>query len=110
MPTWLTADEIALRLDRPVSTIRSWRDRYRAFVPERHDAARRQIYPLELLAQIRALQAEGLTTREIRAELERRQGDPSPTASRDDLILEELRAIRAAIERIAARLEERTES
>lgn len=112
MPTWLTADEIARKLGRPVSTIRSWRDRYRPFVPEQIDGERRQTYPLERLAEIQALQAQDLTTREVRAELARRHGrtDQEGEAAPDrlDQILDELRELRRSVEWLVARERERS--
>lgn len=106
MHTWLTVAALSKRLGRAPSTIRSWRDRYPAWVPERLDDAGHQTYPLERMEEIAVLAAKRLTPREIEAELAQRHGgDAEPAAGLDDLVLAELRAIRAAVERIADRLD-----
>lgn len=72
---WHTIREIARLLGRPESTVRSWRDRYREYLPERTDRAGRRLYSSELLTEIETLQGQHLTPREIRAELARHHGD-----------------------------------
>jgi DNA-binding transcriptional MerR regulator len=111
---WQTISELSRRLGRPESTIRSWRDRYRAFVPERTDTAGRRIYPVDVLAEIQALQGQHLTPREIRAQLARREGEPDAEAvhgppDRLDQILAELLAIRVVVEWLAERERARAE-
>lgn len=109
MLTWLTVADIARRLDRPPSTIRSWRDRYSEFVPGRLDARGQQIYPLERLAEIQALQADSLTPREVRRTLaERHQGGDSvdespPDAVRLDQVLRKLEDLNDKVDWLIAR-------
>lgn len=107
MQTWLTVAALSKRIGRPYSTLRLWRDTYD--VPGQLDEHGQQTYPLEIFEAIAAMRAQNLTPREITAELERRHGErpgDSPV-TREEAILEELRAIRAAVERIAEQLAER---
>ena len=108
MSTWLTAAELSKRLDRPLSTIRSWRDRYRPFVEVRSDRHGRQTFEVGRMTEIAALAAQRLTPREIAAELERRQergagGSPPREVTLADLH-DKLDAIHAVLERIADHL------
>lgn len=106
LPTWLTVAELARRLDRPHSTIRSWRDRYRAWVPVDTNEDGVQVLPAERVAMIANLAAQRLTPREIAAELERQHGtgppDEAPTAEpwQHELVAE-VRRLRIAVERLA---------
>jgi hypothetical protein len=111
LATWLTVATLAHRLERAESTIRSWRDRYRRFVPEQLDAAGLQVYPLERLEEIKVLAAQRLTPREITAELERRHGDQSeePTETFEAAVLTRLDRLIELVERIADRLDARAQ-
>lgn len=102
---WFTVAALAQRLGRAQSTIRSWRDQYRAYIPERLDDSGHQIYPFAIMAEIAVMAARRLTPREIAAELARRRGDDAQEPPREwqDEVLAELRAIRAALERMAPR-------
>lgn len=103
----LTIAELADRLGRSQTTVRNWQRAFRDLAGDAVGADRVRRYPLGLFERLAVLYDQGLPTRAIRAELERQQdGDPVP-ATHDDLILDELRSIRAAVERIADHLDRR---
>lgn len=113
--TWLTVAELADRLGRARSTIRLWRHQYRAWVPERRNAAGHQQFPLERLQEIAVLASKSLTPREISATLERRHGEAgaddggetfeAAVLSRLDTIVAINRRVADVLERIADRLD-----
>lgn len=63
----LTIADIAKRLEVPESTIRSWRDRYAAFIPTVGSGRKRRYEPgaLEVFAKIAALSTNYSTTAEV---------------------------------------------
>lgn len=106
MPTWLTMAAIARRVGRPVSTVRSWRDRYAEYVPEQTDAEGQRVYPLERIAEIQAMRARNLIPREIISELARRHEGAAGEEEPDRLeeVLTEVRAVREDIREVRALL------
>lgn len=100
MSTWLTVTQIARRLGRRESVIRSWRDRHASWVPSRQDEDGRQTYPLERLEQIAVMYAERLTPREVDAELERRHASGAEPVPSDRLgqVIEQLERIERKVD------------
>lgn len=108
---WHTIREIARLLGRPESTVRSWRDRYRPFVPERTDHGGRRLYDSDVLTEIQTLQGQHLTPREIRVILARHlgaEGDAIGAATLDQ-VLAELRALREQVDWLVEREKARGE-
>lgn len=106
---WLPVAEIARRTGRADSTIRSWARRFHDLIPARTDPAGATLYPLAAFRLVETMASQRRPTEAIRAELTRRSGLPDDAPVDSDwwqaAMLEELRAIRAAVERIADRLD-----
>lgn len=102
---WLTVTEIARRLGRAPSTVTYWRNTFRAELTERADDDGHPSYQLAVFERLDVLMRQRTPRTEIRRELAGTDAESSTPAGRDDLILEELRAIRAAVERIADHLD-----
>lgn len=109
---WHTIREIARLLGRPESTVRSWRDRYRPFVPERTDPGGRRLYDSDVLTEIQTLQGQHLTPREIRVILSRHlgaEGDLAGGPATIEQVLAELRALREQVDWLVEREKARSE-
>lgn len=106
----LTIAELADRLGRSQTTVRNWRRAFRDLAGAHVGTDRQRRYPLALFEAIAVLYERGLPTAQVRAELERRPGEVAPpVVDHQEAILLELRAIRAAVERIAELMAERNE-
>lgn len=92
-------------MGRRESTLRSWRDRHSRFVPVEHNAEGRASYSLERMQEIEALYGEGLTSREVEAELVRRYGDGDTSGGPVTLarVLDEIRGVREQVDWLVER-------
>lgn len=108
--TWLTAADLARRLGRRESVIRSWRDRHREFLPSRLDRQGRQTYQLARVLEIAALYGQRMRSAEVQAELARRHPDEDDGAVEPDRlgqILDEVRRIGEQVDWLVEREKER---